>query len=198
MIRYIFFILFLASLPANADRPWKLEKEADGIKVYTREKDGSDIKEFKAVALCSCSRTSLEKILINVNKFVEWFPDIIESHILREIGPDEYYIYYAVDIPWPADNRDATMRMKMVRSEEKKTTTIYHTAVSGVKDHVDGYVRMSEGKGFWNLTDSGSQTRIAYQFHSNPGGSLPTWMINMFIVDNPFNTVKALMERAGQ
>ena len=35
-----------------------------------------------------------------------------------------------------------------------------------------------------------------YQVHTEPGGSIPSMVANKFVVDAPFNTLKALKARA--
>jgi hypothetical protein len=37
---------------------------------------------------------------------------------------------------------------------------------------------------------------VTYQVHTEPGGSVPSMIANKFVVDAPFNTLKALKERA--
>jgi hypothetical protein len=32
--------------------------------------------------------------------------------------------------------------------------------------------------------------------HTEPGGSVPSWLANKFVVDAPFNTLKALKDHA--
>jgi hypothetical protein len=51
--------------------------------------------------------------------------------------------------------------------------------------------------GFWKFTPKGAdQIEVTYQVHTEPGGDVPSWLANKFVVDAPFNTLKALRERA--
>ncbi|KPX87998.1 Collagenase-related protease [Pseudomonas syringae pv. rhaphiolepidis] len=60
-------------------------------------------------------------------------------------------------------------------------------------------MRVTEVKGFWKMVPKGSnQTEVTYQVHTEPGGSVPSMLANKFVVDAPFNTLKALRERAAQ
>ena len=48
MSKYFWFLSFaLISLPSFAQEEWKLEKDKNGIQVYTRPRAGYDIREFK-------------------------------------------------------------------------------------------------------------------------------------------------------
>ena len=40
------------------------------------------------------------------------------------------------------------------------------------------------------------QTEVTYQVHTEPGGSVPSWLANKFVVEAPFNTLKALKAAA--
>ena len=35
-------------------------------------------------------------------------------------------------------------------------------------------------------------TEVTYQVHTEPGGSVPSWLANSFVVDAPFNTLSGL------
>lgn len=53
--------------------------------------------------------------------------------------------------------------------------------------------------GYWKLVPkNANETEVTYQVHTEPGGSVPSWLANKFVVDAPFNTLKALKERAEQ
>ncbi len=65
------------------------------------------------------------------------------------------------------------------------------------KPEEKGYVRVAQVEGFWKLVPKGAnETEVTYQVHTKPGGSVPSWLANKFVVDAPFNTLKALKEHA--
>ena len=59
-----------------------------------------------------------------------------------------------------------------------------------------GFVRVAKVDGFWKFVPKGDQIEVTYQVHTEPGGSVPSMVANKFVVDAPFNTLKALKERA--
>jgi len=60
-----------------------------------------------------------------------------------------------------------------------------------------GFVRVAQVEGFWKFLPLGAdRTQVTYQVHTEPGGSVPSWLANKFVVDAPFNTLKALKDRA--
>lgn len=172
---------------------WELEKNDSGIKVYTRTVAGEDIREFKATTTIAAPRRDIAYVIINVNDYVNWYPDISEARILEKISATEFYVYNVLDLPWPATDRDGVSKMSITKTAN--TTKITMQAVSGVKAEKSGLVRITKSYGFWELTTKGDQTEIHFQYFASPAGSLPDWIINMFIVDNPFETLKLLKKK---
>ena len=39
-------------------------------------------------------------------------------------------------------------------------------------------------------------TRVAWELHLEPGGSVPTWLVNQRVVDTPFRALRELRARA--
>lgn len=189
-------LLFYGTLSlSNTD--WELQKNLDGIKVYTRSVDDWDIQEFKVITILNVKRYIIFDVLMNVAEYSNWYPDIIESQVLNKVSNNEIYCYSKIDVPWPSTDRDGESHFKAVHNNEDKTTIISMEACSKYKAKQEGYIRMTKGYGFWKLTSKGDQTVVHYQYLSDPGGSIPAWLINMFIVDNPYNTVKALKEKVN-
>lgn len=185
--------LFSSTFTLAANGPWVLEKNASGIKVYTRTVDGEDIREFKALMTVNAHRKTVAEIVVNISDYPNWYPDISEARILKKVSANEFYVYNVIDLPWPATDRDGVSKMTILIGDN--ATTIQIKAISGVKDVSDDYIRITNSYGFWKLTTDGDKTNVHFQYFASPAGSLPDWMINMFIVDNPFNTFKLLKEK---
>lgn len=194
---YFLFFLISVTFNATADTDWELAKDAEGIKVYTREVDGWDVEEFKVISVFAVKRYLVYNAIIDVVNYPNWYPDIIESEVCKKVSDTEFYCYSKLDIPWPSDDRDGECHIKVTHNKEQKTTLIEMNVCAKYKPEQDGYIRMTKGKGFWKLTSKGEGTVVHYQYLSDPGGSIPSWLINMFIVDNPFNTMKALKSKVN-
>ena len=187
----ILFLFLVFGLP-DSSFSWELEKNKNGIKVYTRKTDQSSIKEFKAITTVDAKRLRVAEIVARVSDYINWFPKCSDSKTLKEISSTERKVYYRVDLPWPTADRDIIMNLKVKVNKEKKETLLLFTQSSGGMNKVDGVVRMPYAKGYWKLTTVGDQTKVHYQFIGDPGGSLPDWIINMFIVDSPYDALVAL------
>ena len=42
------------------------------------------------------------------------------------------------------------------------------------------------------------QVEVVYEAHADPGGGLPSWLVNSFVVDAPLNTLRGLREKIGK
>ena len=174
---------------------WELEKNKDGIKVYTRSNSGSEVLEFKAIATINASRLSIARVIARVSDYPSWFPNCSEARLVEDISSTKRKYYYRLDLPWPASDRDAVMLLEVEVDDNKGITVLNFTKSRG-KPNVSGVVRMPAADGYWKLTSLGkNKTELHYQFLADPGGSLPTWIINMFIVDGPYDAIIALKEK---
>lgn len=186
-------MFFSSNLFALGD--WELEKNANGIKVYTRKNEGQPIKEFKAVSTIFASRVRIAEVVTRITDYPNWFPHCGEAKVRKIISSTERQVYYRLDLPWPADDRDCLMTMKVILNKVKKETIINFSNIGGDTKLSDA-VRMPDAKGFWKLTSlEDEKTKVTYQFSSDPGGNLPSWIINMFIVDGPYDTFIELKKK---
>ena len=55
---------------------------------------------------------------------------------------------------------------------------------------IPGIVRVKYLKGIWQFTPKKNNTvAILYQVHCEPGGNLPSWLVNSVVVDQPYETL---------
>ncbi len=188
LLSLVSFITATTVSAKNGD--WELEKNETGIKVYTRTIEGEDIREFKATVLLDAPVKKVADIILDINNYASWYPQISEAKIIKKIHSNEYYVYNVIDLPWPTSDRDGVSKMNITITEA--ATTIKIEAINGIKPKNPDYVRITKSYGYWKLTKQGTKTSLHFQYFANPGGSLPDWVINMYIVDNPFETLQIL------
>lgn len=196
--KMILTILLIFPFWMNAqESDWKLEKENDGISVYTREVGGMKIKEFKATATIETKIKVLVDMVIDAETYVDWIDKMEEAEIVEKVNENEFYIYSQVDVPWPFDNRDIVTLNKVIKDEKTGAVTIAITAVSGKVPEKDGVIRMPESSGFWKFSpNKEGKIAVVYQYLADPGGGIPEWLVNMFLVDGPFKTLENMKKIA--
>jgi len=197
MNKYLFLILLFIN--PFTEPEWNLKKEKDGIKISIRSYEGSLFDEFKGVTTIeNSSLTDVLKIILDVENYENLYPDCMNSKVLKQEG--EYYDIHYIQTkgPFPVKDRDSVFEQKTVVNENGKHARVTLKPLPDFIPKVDGMIRISEGSGFWELKeDSNNNVKVTYQFHGEPGGEIPAWLANSFVVGHPFETLKNLKNRLG-
>lgn len=174
---------------------WELAKEKKGITVYTRLMQDSKFKEYKAVSEIDATPSELIDILFNVKEYPEWMYAVSSSEIIEMDGENIFYVYSEVKVPFPFDNRDQVTKSVIIRDPESGIQTIEVSIVPDFLPTNKGIVRMNSGRGLWQFVPlENGQTKATHIFGGDPGGSIPSWVVNMFLVDGPIKTFTGLKE----
>jgi len=187
LLSIIYSIVFAFPKPVSA---WELAKSGDGITVYTRSVKGSGFKEYKALTKIEASLSSLVAIVEDIEAYPSWIHTCKEGKLLKKINEKETYNYTINEAPWPVRDRDAVVHNKISQNTENRVVTI---EIKGIPDYIPektGLQRVRKIDGFWRFTplENGS-VEVVYQVHSEPGGNLPSWLVNSIVVSQPYYTL---------
>ena len=191
----VIFILYSSEFYSQTTETdgWKLAKDKQGIKIYTRSLEGSKLKEFKAYTELNTSIEILAEVLMDVEHYTDWTENIKHSKLLKEISDKEIIIYSELKVPWPFDNRDVVDQTQIYWSVNKDSLTLEIKSIPDYIQEKEEIVRMPLADGGWEIYRNGNdKISIAYHFAADPGGRIPSWLVNMFIVDGPYKTLNNL------
>jgi hypothetical protein len=178
----------------ESDNTWALEKSDEGITISSREVNYSDFREFKAELTLKTSIDSIIAVFHDPTAFTRWVHQCSHAEIIQQNSFLDVYVYQVSDMPVLVTDRDVVIRDVYSYSNDYKEWTIDVQAVEGMVPD-KGMVRVTESKGTYKMTDLGDGTvKIVWHQHADPGGSLPSWLVNSLIVDLPFNTLENLRE----
>lgn len=183
-------LLVCLSFNSMSQPQWEIDKNKDGIAVYTRTKQGSQFKSFKAEALLNAPIAEIIEILKNANDYTRWYGFTKTAHILKQEMQVQYN-YVETIFPWPFSNRDMVYKMS-IDSLGEDTIKI---SLKGLPDFIEekkGIVRMIKAEGYLLLQRKADHTAITYVFHSEPGDHIPPGLANHSIAELPFRTLKGL------
>ncbi|MFJ3682138.1 START domain-containing protein [Pseudomonas sp. NPDC090208] len=184
----------LVSATAQAEE-WKEAKNEDGIKVSLSEFAGSQYKAYQGVTTIKASVAKLRALQEDVAGACAWVHECKSQKVLKHDG-DKTWTYTQFNTPWPVTPRDSILEITTVEAADGSLTRKLKELPSYIPEE-KGFVRVAQVDGFWKLVPKGAnETEVTYQVHTEPGGSVPSWLANKFVVDAPFNTLKALRERA--
>jgi ribosome-associated toxin RatA of RatAB toxin-antitoxin module len=195
-ICYFYTVCILSITSSGHAWAWDLAKESNNIKVYTRSVEGSSFKEYKGVMQIDATLSSLVALVDDVPAYPKWIHACTKAKVLKGIGQKESFIYTVNDAPWPVSDRDAVTLNVISQNQATSVVTI---SISGVPDFIPlkpGLVRVERIKGFWQFSPlADGSVEVVYQVHNEPGGNLPTWLVNSVVVTQPFRTLMNMRER---
>ena len=193
LMRYflLIWILFISYNQAFT-QAWELKKEGDSIKVYTRVVPNSPIKEFKASGTMKAKPEAIYAVLRDVPSYPKWIEDVKHAIKISEYDSGMTF-YYQLALPWPLKDRDMALEMKITSSEN---TILFALESNPELVAVDeDFIRMVTVTGEWSIQQLDDEfCLVEHRFLADPEGSLPSWVVNMFIVDGPYQTMANLSE----
>ncbi|MBX2892285.1 MAG: hypothetical protein KF734_15265 [Saprospiraceae bacterium] len=191
LLSIVSFTLLLQSVFAQKSGDWIFKSEKDGVKVYYRKT--SDVYEIKMLTTMKATLSGAVQLLNEVDNYPVWGYKISEAKLLQQVNEREFYYYSKLDFPWPLSDRDIVVHSKMEQdSTTKKITSTGHAKPSRIPEQ-KGVVRIKTTTTRWTITPSTSgQINIEYYIHSNPGGNIPDWLVNMAIDMGPRETLNGM------
>ena len=197
MIR-IFLILLITLLPglSQGQYRWKLERNEDGIKIYSADVPNSVFKAVKVECTLTGTYTKLFSILSNVPHFNKWVYRTKTSRLLKKNSPYDFVYYTETELPWPMSNRDAVVHMRFNTDSLPKFLIITGTGETGWVAPKSGLERVNHYKAKWRVTMPTAQTiHIDYEYELDPSGNVPGWLTNMTNDKGPFETFSNLAKK---
>jgi hypothetical protein len=187
-------VAMAVAFAAHAD-DWQVAKDEAGIKVSLSEVAGSKYKAYRGETTIKADISRLRALQEDVAGACAWIHECKSQKILKHEG-DKVWTYSQFNTPWPVTPRDSVLQVTTVNGADGSVTRNLEGQPKYIPEE-PGFVRVSQVEGFWKFVPKGAGvTQVTYQVHTEPGGSVPSWLANKFVVDAPFNTLKALKERA--
>ncbi|SDT42201.1 START domain-containing protein [Pseudomonas fuscovaginae UPB0736] len=174
---------------------WETAKDENGIKVSLAEIAGSKYKAYQGVTTIKASVAKIRALQDDVASACAWIHECKSQKLVDKKG-DESWTYTQFKAPFPVTDRDSYLHITTIQNADGSLTRKLQ-GVPTYKPEEKGYVRVAQVEGFWKLVPKGDNlTEVTYQVHTEPGGSVPSWLANKFVVEAPYNTLLALKERA--
>lgn len=183
----------------GADLDWKLKKSRNGINAYTAKMANNDHMAFKGETLLK-GKTLDQAIAVlrDVPHMDQWLHTCYEPKLVQDENPATRIIYMKNNTPtFLVAERDLVIR-QVVERTSPTTAVITLTGVPDLYPRQDGFVRVPFFDGKWEFEQNADGVRAIYTGMIDPGGSMPTSITNMLVVDTPFETMKKLAAYMGK
>jgi hypothetical protein len=189
------FTLFSSFNFSNSEG-WVLQKNESGIAVYTREREGSAIKEVRVVNKVRASLSSIVALMLETTNYPSWIYGCVESSPLKVVNEKEMYNYQVTDLPWPLTDRDVICHFTISQDTSSGIITMTKTAVPEFIPEKKSMVRLHHYDSEYRLIPlAHDSVRVELELSIDPGGNLPAWMININLVTGPFKTTEAMIKQ---
>lgn len=187
--------LFLSQLNAQPPGEWELKRQSDGLNVYLRDAAGSEVKEIKIETTLDASLHAVVAVLKDVPVYEDWIYKCLDAHRLQPATNTSSLYYCKVDFPWPMSDRDFIAKSRLRQDPASRTVYIDVKGQPDYQEEVEEVVRIRSLDIHYELTPlPGRKTKMSYRLHSDPGGAIPTWLVNLVVDNGPVNTVKGMRE----
>ena len=193
---YLFIFLFsIASLLSKAQvMPCDLKRNSDGIKVFTCKTGSEKFRLLRAeFVLTNISIQKLKIFLWDVPNYVTWQYNMIESELISSTGENEIEYRSLVDAPWPVENRELALRVRI--EEQPSLTQIFIHSFDFKKPTPNDVVRVPLFDASWRIIQEGKNLKVIYTLRIDPGGSVPPWLANLAMAEGPFISFKKLKQQ---
>ena len=195
---FIFVSLFLSFQEVSAaEYPWQLRLNKEEITVYTRKVEASPILEYKANMIVQAKLPELMRFFEDAKKMPQWYYQCVQAEPLQSAG--ENIVYFVLHLPWPVTERDCVYSWVKFLDPVSKEVSYTLSAVSGKFPEQKGKIRVLYLNSLWRFTPlKDGRIEVYFQQHSNPGGSIPSFLVNKLSVEIPFYTLRNLRKMISQ
>lgn len=173
-------LLLLLGGPALAEG-WQVASKKGDLVIYKRDRKDSPLKEVKAVGVIKAPSWVVKNVVDDKGRYKEFMPYTKVSDVLKA-DRETIVTYQLLDTPI-ISNRDYTIRVKDESRRLADGRVVYKSSWSpanhlGPKEK-DGVVRVKVNEGYWLLEEAGPDaTKATYYLFTDPGGSLPAFVVN--------------------
>jgi len=170
---------------ARAGDGWNQVMQDGQLTVWMRDVPGSRVKEVKAAGTIDAPPAAVFAVLRDFDHYSEIMPYTTKETKVLETSADSKNVWYysVVDAPI-VSKRDHTLKVTVDKVAENGDG-VYRVSWATSSDYAkappprDGYVRLKDTKGSWDLKPfNADKTFAVYYVYADPGGSLPTFVVD--------------------
>ena len=190
-----FFVLFLPMM-GMAQANCELKKEKDNIKIYACRVEGSALNDILVEFEVNSTIEKYIPIVLDVSRYNEWRYREFNHKLLKKISDSELIYYAQVSAPYPLNDRDLVLHLKINKDSLPKILTVTNESMPDYIPPVEDVVRVPSSFSIVTLIPlSESRLKVSCYVRVNPGGQIPDWVVNMFSTQGPYETFKNLIEK---
>lgn len=198
VVSVVVWMCCFSSFAADIGDDWKKVNESEGIVGYTRPAPMTSVDEVMAIGIVKAPVPVIEALLRDASAQPEYMFMCSEAYTLQLPGlqttEDVKFVYNKTDMPWPVNDRYAVFRANHMIDASTGAIRVAVENISADFDEKDKKaVRMPITIGQCIATPVGeNETEVLYQVLADPGGNLPSWLINMLSKNLGVKTIEGI------
>jgi len=194
----ILSLLILSHDLGYSQDTWELRKDKNGVQVYYRNSQDSDIKELKIVAEITGSLTSAISVINDIEGMPNWVFNCEKAEILAGDTDSSFVFVNKTAFPFPFTDRELVF--SCTTYQDTSTLVAYSRCIASPESLAlnDNYVRVQHAISTWTFTPIGqNRLKAEYFLSTDPGGSIPAWLINWGLDYGPLKSLEKFKELLG-
>lgn len=187
-------ILFLVST-AFSQSEKELLKDEDGIKIYSQRNKTGDRITITGITKVRGDIEAAAALMHDAGNYTNWFHAAVVSEKKKVYRANDFIYYLKSDLPWPADDRDAYIRMTI--NADKKNGVLHVETRSKEKfaEPKEDITRIKNMEGRWVFKKEGRRRlSVVYEVESPVPDYLPEAVTDQIYQTGPFETLKNLQQ----
>jgi hypothetical protein len=196
MNHFIYLLFFILAFDAlSAQEEWTLKKEDNGIKVYVKDTKNSPLLSYKITTNVEAPIIRVYNQVLDFHENKKYLETIKELEVIEDKRDQHIVVYMVYDMPWPFDDRDLVNKMTINKGNQK--IIMNSTPANNMIKKRKNIVRLNEFYETWKLEQiSDEKTSVFLQGHADPEMNFPSWIINKFVVREPYSLINGIKNEA--
>ena len=181
------------------DPSWHLESSSDGIALYSSPLPEGGIVPLKAVMTIPGTIEEVALVLEDMSRRGEWISNFGQSIMLERTNDYDQTEYLRVDLPWPAEDRSAVVRVRVSVSDDLRRAVIAGESVeSPLANRLPRLVRAQVHASTFQMTQGPGRVEVVALVFIDPCGRLPKWIVNYFTRRGARTTLAGLRRQVAR
>jgi len=192
----VLLVICISYFNISAQTNWKLEKDKDGIKVWTRKQASSNLKEYKGTLILNLSIDKLISFFKNYKLYEKWMykTDAGSFKLLKKYNDNDFVVRVTISAPF-IKTRESITHFTINQPDNKGAVLINLVTVPDFIPLDEKYVRIPKMNGYWKLVPmENGKVEITHLASVNAGGTIPDALANLGAVDAPFSMLQKIKE----
>jgi len=189
----LFISLSMIFFSATGQGKWELKKNENGIEVYTRKAATGNLKELRVVCELNATKAQFIDVLKDIDNYKQWVFCDKKSIVLKTENPEKIIYYAQTRCPWPLRDRDLVVELNI-----DPEPAVLNIQVKSLPEYIpknNDYIRVPYSLALWKVTQGeDNKLKIDYTFSFDPGGNIPSWIVNATLAIGPYNSFVKLRE----